>query len=120
MNCSISSKLLENYDNYYDAESEWRSLGAVDKAANIVEMCGSHPHSTVVEIGCGEGAILERLSRLKFGDSLFALEISRTGRSRMRRTQQRPRCSRVLRGPERRVQDHRARQTIRRRVLAKH
>ncbi len=79
MNCSISSKLLENYDNYYDAESEWRSLGAVDKAANIVEMCGSHPHSTVVEIGCGEGAILERLSRLKFGDSLFALEISRTG-----------------------------------------
>jgi SAM-dependent methyltransferase len=79
MNYLVSSKLLENYDGYYEAESEWRRLGAVDKAANIVEVCGSHLHRTILEIGCGEGAILERLSSLKFGDSLFALEISRTG-----------------------------------------
>jgi len=79
MNCSVSSKLLENYDRYYDAESEWRRLGAVDKAENIVELCGDHLHRTILEIGCGEGAILGRLSSLKFGDSLFALESSRTG-----------------------------------------
>jgi ubiquinone/menaquinone biosynthesis C-methylase UbiE len=79
MNCAVSGKLLANYDSYYDAESEWRRLGAVDKAANIVEMCGDHPHRTILEIGSGEGAILGRLSSLKFGDSLFALEISRTG-----------------------------------------
>lgn len=79
MTHSISSKLLENYDGYYEAESEWRRLGAVDKAANIVEMCGDHPHRTILEIGSGEGAILGRLSSLKFGDSLFAIEISRTG-----------------------------------------
>jgi hypothetical protein len=71
MNCSISSELLENYDGYYGAESEWRRLGAVDKAANIVEMCGGHLDRTILEIGSGECAILGRLSSL--GDSLFAL-----------------------------------------------
>jgi hypothetical protein len=40
----------------------------VDKAANIVEPCGALQHGRVLEIGGGDGAILQRLAELKFGD----------------------------------------------------
>jgi SAM-dependent methyltransferase len=43
----------------------WRALGATSKAAHVVELVGRaglHPR-TLVEIGCGDGALLEALSR---------------------------------------------------------
>jgi SAM-dependent methyltransferase len=77
-NITVSDKLQANYDDYYHGESEWRRLGAIDKAKNIVSLCSSYAHASILEIGCGEGAILNRLSELHFGDRLFAIEISRT------------------------------------------
>jgi len=53
------------------------SLGAIDKADNVVALCKDFPHSMILQIGAGEGSILKRLSDLKFGDELYALEISR-------------------------------------------
>lgn len=72
----LSAKLKENYDSYYQGESEWRTLGAVDKVDNIVSLCGSLPHQNILEIGSGDGAILQRLSDLKFGEALYSIEIS--------------------------------------------
>jgi protein-L-isoaspartate O-methyltransferase len=46
----------------YRAPSEWRRLGAVDKAANVVALCEGRPHARVLEIGAGEGALLARLA----------------------------------------------------------
>lgn len=73
---AVSAKLKENYDSYYQGESEWRTLGAMDKAENIVQLCTSLPHSDILEIGSGEGAILKRLSDLNFGENLYSIEIS--------------------------------------------
>jgi ubiquinone/menaquinone biosynthesis C-methylase UbiE len=76
----ISADLQNHYANYYaTGDSEWRRLGALDKAANIVALCRDLPHDSVLEIGAGEGSVLTRLSELSFGRELYALEISPTG-----------------------------------------
>ena len=69
-------QIQSHYDNDYTAEglSEWRGLGAIGKAANIVALCNPFPHSTIVDIGCGDGAFLKELEALNFGDSLYGLE----------------------------------------------
>jgi len=76
----VSEHLKNNYEGYYTGgDSEWRWLGAIDKAENIVSLCNNYPHGSVVEIGAGEGSILKRLSELGFGNEFYALEISPTG-----------------------------------------
>lgn len=74
--CAVSAKLKENYDSYYQAESEWRALGAIDKVKNIVDLCSSLPHTRILDIGSGEGAILNRLSELNWVKDLYSVEIS--------------------------------------------
>jgi methyltransferase family protein len=82
---TVSAKLKENYDSYYQGESEWRSLGAMGKADNIVQLCKESPHSNILEIGSGEGSILKRLSDLNFGDNLYSVEISQSAVATIRR-----------------------------------
>ena len=79
MNLTVSKSLFENYANYYGREdglAQWRCLGARDKCSNIVSLCAELEHDRILEIGCGEGAILERLSALGFGARFAGLEIS--------------------------------------------
>ena len=77
---AISDRFKANYEDYYEqGDSEWRWLGALDKARNIVSLCSALPHSSILEIGAGEGSILKRLSDMDFGERLYALEISPTG-----------------------------------------
>ncbi len=78
---NVDSDLKKTYDEYYQSgtESEWRRLGAVDKAINIISACSDIPHATVLEIGAGEGALLQELSNHNFGNELSALEISESG-----------------------------------------
>jgi ubiquinone/menaquinone biosynthesis C-methylase UbiE len=82
----VDERVLKQYDDYYeDGPSEWRRLGAVDKAANIVALCGALPHESVLEIGAGDGSIVSRLSELGFGERLYALDISSSGVDVIRR-----------------------------------
>jgi ubiquinone/menaquinone biosynthesis C-methylase UbiE len=75
-NLAVATKLKENYDSYYQGESEWRSLGAVDKANNIRALSTGIPHASILDVGSGEGALLMRLSDLNFGEDLYSVEIS--------------------------------------------
>jgi len=73
----VDERLKRQYDDYYEhGPSEWRRLGALDKASNIVALCGRLPHRSILEIGAGDGSILSRLSELGFGEELHAVEIS--------------------------------------------
>jgi 2-polyprenyl-3-methyl-5-hydroxy-6-metoxy-1,4-benzoquinol methylase len=77
---TIRADLKQNYDNYYtDQEAEWRALGAIDKSDNIVAMCADIPHGSVLEIGAGEGSLLQQLAARSFSEELHALEISASG-----------------------------------------
>jgi SAM-dependent methyltransferase len=74
---AVSGALREHYDRYYDdGPSEWRRLGALAKAENVVSLCTPVPHASLLEIGAGEGALLARLAELGFGSALHAAEIS--------------------------------------------
>jgi ubiquinone/menaquinone biosynthesis C-methylase UbiE len=75
----VDPRLQRNYDEYYADVSEWRELGAIDKANNIRALCASYAPSTVLEIGAGEGAVLQRLADGGFGRRHYALEISASG-----------------------------------------
>jgi len=60
--------------------SRWRSLGAVGKAEHVSTLCvraGLAPRS-VLDVGCGDGALLSELSRRGFGGTLTGLELSGT------------------------------------------
>jgi SAM-dependent methyltransferase len=73
---SVYERWKANYDDYYEGESEWRRSGAIGKSAHILAVAGAVPHDTILDIGAGEGAVLERLAELGFGRELHALEIS--------------------------------------------
>lgn len=76
----MCSELQDKYDQYYDgSEAQWRLLGAIAKAENIIAMCSELPHSTILEIGAGDGAVLDQLSQREFGETYSALEISSSG-----------------------------------------
>jgi ubiquinone/menaquinone biosynthesis C-methylase UbiE len=80
----VDPQLQENYDEYYPEVSEWRALGARDKAHNVRTLCTPHPHDSVLEIGAGEGAVLQQLADSGFGRRHYALEISTSGVERIR------------------------------------
>ena len=76
----IAGDVLAQYAGYYDSgPTEWRRLGAIDKAANIVALAGPIAPKSILEIGAGDGSILSRLSELGVGERLYALEISASG-----------------------------------------
>lgn len=76
----ISNVLKINYSDYYEnGDSEWRRIGAIGKVQNILSLCRELPHSSILEIGAGDGSILKRLSEINFGDELYAIEISQSG-----------------------------------------
>jgi SAM-dependent methyltransferase len=77
--------LVRFYDSAYtrdpvEAElySRWRALGAVGKADHVVRLCREaavHPAS-VLEVGCGDGALLSELQRRGFCERPAGVEIT--------------------------------------------
>ena len=88
----VSDDLASLYQEQYagGVESEWRRLGAVDKASNVVrawEMSGGRLNPSVVEIGCGDGSVAERLSSLDFYEEYRGFDISGSGIAQARARQ---------------------------------
>lgn len=75
---SVKDALQVNYDEYYGSAhmERWRRVGAADKADNICRLCQKYPHSVILDVGCGDGAVMERLNELDFGDQYYGIEIS--------------------------------------------
>jgi SAM-dependent methyltransferase len=82
------------YDRSYAERGEagvlyarWRTLGAVGKADHVIELCrraGLQPAS-VLDVGCGDGALLAELRRRRFGGDLRGVEITRAALAIARR-----------------------------------
>ena len=70
------------YDSAYarggERHAAWRELGARGKADHVASLCATAGlrWGSVVEIGCGDGALLAELSARGFGDSLAGFDIS--------------------------------------------
>src|SRR5437762_664838 len=67
-----------HYQGVYSAqEREWRRVGAIDKAAHIAELLGSAGREigNVLEVGCGTGAVLARLSAIGIGRDFTGIDV---------------------------------------------
>lgn len=73
-----SPALATHYEEIYSHHAafgmEWRKIGAQDKSGNIRTVCEPFPHRSILEIGCGDGAIMRELHG--FGEKIMGLEIS--------------------------------------------
>ncbi|HAN78344.1 MAG TPA: SAM-dependent methyltransferase [Bacteroidales bacterium] len=85
---SISQELKEKYDSHYSDQTEvWRRLGAIDKAQNIMELAKGLNFETLIDIGAGDGNILQILSENNFCNKLTAAEISESGIEQIKKKQ---------------------------------
>ena len=57
-----------HYEGEYSAkEHEWRRICAADKASNLASLLGVRSVASVLEVGCGTGAVLAAVARLGVG-----------------------------------------------------
>lgn len=80
-----SGELVRFYEQAYTQDaargavySNWRALSAVGKADHVVELCrraGVAP-AAVLDVGCGDGALLSELQRRGFAARLAGVEIA--------------------------------------------
>ncbi len=91
-----AGELAEFYERGYGADpnaernSRWRALGAVGKADHVIALCarGGLRPARVLDVGCGDGALLCELRGRGFGGRLVGLEIAQAAVVRARaRTQ---------------------------------
>jgi len=76
----VSADVRKAYDDFYlSHDEEWRLLGAKYKAKNIVEVCKGYKFKKVLEVGAGDGSILQYLAEYDFTPEMHALEISQSG-----------------------------------------
>jgi len=76
-----ANSLTSHYTDYFATpqQLEWYELMAVDKSDNIMSICRDVPHDSILDVGAGDGAVLNRLDRLDFGKRLCAVDISESG-----------------------------------------
>ena len=78
----VSDKLSGLYEGYYASNSPLflkRTIAAKQTVAHITELLPGGPYESVLDIGAGEGSVLDALSRSKFAKELHAVEISESG-----------------------------------------
>lgn len=72
----VTSTINEAYENCYSEDiSEWRLLSAKAKAQNIIDVCKHISFAKVLEVGAGDGSILQYLDEWNFCKELYAIEI---------------------------------------------
>jgi SAM-dependent methyltransferase len=83
MNLEVRSSVgtARLYDGYYEGgrDAAWRAIGARDKADHVEALCSGLTVDTVLEVGCGEGAVLAELERRAFAPNFHGVEISESG-----------------------------------------
>jgi ubiquinone/menaquinone biosynthesis C-methylase UbiE len=76
----LSADIKIAYDEFYlGRDEQWRMLGAKYKAKNIVDLCIGNEFKKVLEVGAGDGSILQHLDVMNAFSEMHALEISQSG-----------------------------------------
>jgi SAM-dependent methyltransferase len=82
-----TAQLVRFYDAAYSRDpsqallyARWRALGAVGKADHVLALCkrARLAPESVLEVGCGDGALLCELHRRGFGGHLEGVEIAQS------------------------------------------
>jgi SAM-dependent methyltransferase len=78
---SVSEKISDIYDNYYKEErrlTEKRAIAARDTVDHIQNLY-PHPLGNVLDVGAGNGSVLQELAQRNLVTEVTALEISTSG-----------------------------------------
>lgn len=76
----VSNNLKELYKNYYSDEIKVkRHLAAVDSVREIKRITKGKKFNHILDIGVGEGAVLQELENCGFSKKISAVEISQSG-----------------------------------------
>lgn len=79
-NPAVSTTLQDVYDQQYiNADTAWRATGARQKADDIIKLGQKYNFKKVLDVGAGDGAVLQELDQRKFTQNLYAVEISSSG-----------------------------------------
>jgi SAM-dependent methyltransferase len=62
-----------------EREIEWRRIGAIDKVSNIQSLLRTEKVQSVLEVGCGTGAVLSELARRGIGTSHKGIDLTTPG-----------------------------------------
>jgi 2-polyprenyl-3-methyl-5-hydroxy-6-metoxy-1,4-benzoquinol methylase len=82
---SEQQRLVEFYDESYARQgdeaqlyADWRALGAKGKADHVIRLClrANIRPAKILDVGCGDGALLSELRRQRFGQALRGVEIT--------------------------------------------
>ena len=72
-------------DHYIYEDLKWRNICSKYKAKMIVNLCSQSKFKKIIEIGAGDGSVLESLNNLDFALKYYALEISNSGVHQIRK-----------------------------------
>jgi len=76
----VETTLKKKYDHYYsDGIDLWRRIGAEQKASNIIRLCKEKKWNRILEVGAGDGNVIQILSDNKFANEYYAVDISESG-----------------------------------------
>jgi 2-polyprenyl-3-methyl-5-hydroxy-6-metoxy-1,4-benzoquinol methylase len=78
---TVAGDLKSKYDNQYaSGGNEWRNLSAQSKVRHITDICARNNvvPATLIDIGCGEGSILQQLDAVSFCPHMYGVDISRS------------------------------------------
>lgn len=78
---SSSDQLLEMYDNYYTngGVAQKRAIAARQSVRHIHAVSGNRKFASLIDIGAGEGAVLQELDSFGYASEMAAVEISTSG-----------------------------------------
>jgi SAM-dependent methyltransferase len=63
-----------------DREIEWRRIGAIDKVSNIQSLLRTEKVQSILEVGCGTGAVLAALAKRGIGTSHSGIDLTAPGK----------------------------------------
>jgi SAM-dependent methyltransferase len=67
----------QHYEGHYEERAlHWRRLGAADKARNLAQLLGTHRVDSVLEVGCGTGAVLTAVAQSGVGERLVGVDLA--------------------------------------------
>ncbi len=83
---TTSKELQEQYDAHYsDNTEEWRKIGARGKVENILELSQGLKLNKILDVGAGDGNVLQMLSERNYCEQMYAVEISSSAIEQMQK-----------------------------------
>ena len=73
---SVGAHNIHNEGEYSERELAWRKIGAIDKARNLQHLLDGRSVSSVLEVGCGTGAVLAEVARLGVGTEHVGVDVA--------------------------------------------